>query len=173
VDGVNYFFTKKFGIYFVATSKTNVAPSCILDIIYRMMKIFRDYCGVLNEESIRKNFVLIYEIIDEVIDYGHAQLVTTENIRQFIVNEPVMIQAKGQVKKPASSWRPKFFKSSTVASTAIQKPISNLDAKKTKTNEIFVDIFEKLTVSGIALRLTFDGLLDLVQLKWNGDQRSH
>ena len=60
MDGVNYFFTKKFGIYFVATSKTNVAPSTILDIIYRMMKIFRDYCGVLNEESIRKNFVLIY-----------------------------------------------------------------------------------------------------------------
>lgn len=72
VDGVNYFFTKKFGIYFVATSKMNVAPSAIMDIIYRMMKIFRDYCGVLNEESIRKNFVLIYEIIDEVIDYGHA-----------------------------------------------------------------------------------------------------
>ena len=94
VDGVNYFFTKKFGIYFVATTKTNVAPSTILDIIYRMMKIFRDYCGVLNEESIRKNFVLIYEIIDEVIDYGHAQLVTTENIRQFIVNEPVLLQPK-------------------------------------------------------------------------------
>lgn len=69
---MNYFFTKKFGIYFVATSKTNAAPSAIMDIIYRMMKIFRDYCGVLNEESIRKNFVLIYEIIDEVIDYGHA-----------------------------------------------------------------------------------------------------
>lgn len=124
VDGVNYFFTKKFGIYFVATSKTNVAPSTILDIIYRMMKIFRDYCGVLNEESIRKNFVLIYEIIDEVIDYGHAQLVTTENIRQYIVNEPVLIAPKTQAaKKTTSSWRPKFFKSSTVASTAIQKPI--------------------------------------------------
>ena len=145
VDGVNYFFTKKFGIYFVATTKTNVAPSTILDIIYRMMKIFRDYCGVLNEESIRKNFVLIYEIIDEVIDYGHAQLVTTENIRQFIVNEPVMLQPKTAAKK--TGWRPKFFKSSTVASTAIQKPIQKLDAKKTKTNEIFVDIFEKLTVS--------------------------
>ena len=144
---MNYFFTKKFGIYFVATSKTNVAPSTILDIIYRMMKIFRDYCGVLNEESIRKNCVLIYEIIDEVIDYGHAQLVTTENIRQFIVNEPVLIATKNPAKKTTSSWRPKFFKSSTVASTAIQKPISNLDAKKTKTNEIFVDIFEKLTVS--------------------------
>ena len=95
------------------------------------MKVFRDYCGVLNEESIRKNFVLIYEIIDEMIDYGHAQLVTTENIRQNIVNEPVLIQQtkKGQ-KTTTSSWKPKIFKPSTVASTAIQKPISPLDAKK-------------------------------------------
>jgi AP-4 complex subunit mu-1 len=85
-----------------------------------MMKVFRDYCGVLNEESIRKNFVLIYEIIDEVIDYGHAQMVTTESIRQFIVNEPVLIQPKTQQKKSGgSSWKPKFLKSSTVASTAI------------------------------------------------------
>ena len=37
----------------------------------KMMKVFRDYCGVINEETIRKNFVLIYEIIDEIIDYGH------------------------------------------------------------------------------------------------------
>jgi len=117
VDGINYFFTKKFGIYFVATTKHNVQPSVILDILYRMMKIFRDYCGVLNEESIRKNFVLIYEIIDEMIDYGHAQLVTTENIRQNIVNEAVLIQQTKKVAK--SSWKPKIFKSSTVASTAI------------------------------------------------------
>ena len=78
MDGVNYFFTKKFGIYFTATTKNNVAPSTVMDILYRMMKVFRDYCGVLSEESIRKNFVLIYEIIDEVIDYGHPSLVTTE-----------------------------------------------------------------------------------------------
>jgi AP-4 complex subunit mu-1 len=91
VDGVNYFFTRKFGIYFVATTKHNTSPSMVHDIIYRMMKVFRDYCGILNEESIRKNFVLIYEIIDEIIDYGHAQLVTTEHIRQFIVNEPIVV----------------------------------------------------------------------------------
>ena len=90
-----------------------------------MMKVFRDYCGILNEESIRKNFVLIYEIIDEIIDYGNAQLVTTENIRQYIVNEPIMIkETKIPGEKPKKkSWKPKFFKSSTVASTAIQKPI--------------------------------------------------
>lgn len=77
----------------MATTKYNVSPSFVMDIIYRMMKIFRDYCGVLNEETIRKNFVLIYEIIDEVIDYGHPQLIATENVRQYTVSDAVMSQA--------------------------------------------------------------------------------
>lgn len=134
----------------MATTKHNVAPSMVHDIIYRMMKVFRDYCGVLNEESIRKNFVLVYEIIDEVIDYGHPQLVSTEHIRSLIVNEPIIVQEKNHDKKKKSSWKPKFFKSSTVASTAIQKSVATkTDGKKRKSqkNEIFVDIFEKLTVS--------------------------
>ena len=117
MDGVNYFWTLKFGIYFVATVKQNVSPSLVFDIIYRMMKVCRDYCGVISEEAIRKNFTLIYEIIDECIDYGHPQLVTTEAIRPFIVNEPIMIQPKKAGSKTPqpkkSSWKPSFFKSST------------------------------------------------------------
>ena len=31
------------------------------------MKVFKDYCGVLTEESIRKNFILIYELVDEMM----------------------------------------------------------------------------------------------------------
>lgn len=91
MQGLNFFFTKKFGIYFVATTKYNVSPSYVMDIIYRMMKVFRDYCGVLNEESIRKNFILIYEIIEEIIDYGHPQLMATENIRQYTVSDAIVI----------------------------------------------------------------------------------
>lgn len=102
----------------MATTKHNVSPSLVFDIIYRMMKVFRDYTGILNEESIRRNFVLIYEIIDEVIDYGHTQIVTTEQVRPLIVNEPIVVQEL-KMKEKKKSWKPKFFKSSTVASTAI------------------------------------------------------
>lgn len=122
MDGINYFYTKKFGIYFVGTTKANVSPSYVIDILYRMMKVFRDFCGVLNEESIRKNFVLIYEIIDEIIDYGHPQLITTENIKQYIINEPIIIQQKQPGK--TSSFTPSIFSSNTISSTAIQRPMS-------------------------------------------------
>lgn len=37
------------------------------NVALRVAGLFKDYCGVLNEESIRMNFTLVYEILDEVI----------------------------------------------------------------------------------------------------------
>ena len=34
-------------------------------------QVFKDYCGVLSEEAIRKNFILIYELLDEILDFGY------------------------------------------------------------------------------------------------------
>ena len=31
------------------------------------------YCGLLTEAAVRKNFMLIYELLDEVMDYGRLQ----------------------------------------------------------------------------------------------------
>jgi hypothetical protein len=36
-------------------------------MLVRLAKLFKDYCGVLNEEAIRKNFALIYEILDDAM----------------------------------------------------------------------------------------------------------
>lgn len=49
-------------------------PSFILEILERVSKVCKDYCGVLSEESIRKNFILIYELLDEMIVRGACTL---------------------------------------------------------------------------------------------------
>jgi len=67
-------------MFFVCTSKYNVSPAFVMDIIYRMLKVFRDYTGVLSEESIRKNFVLVYEVIDELLvseDHSSNRIMVT------------------------------------------------------------------------------------------------
>lgn len=52
-----------------------------------------------------------------------------------------------------------------MASTAIQKPISKIDNKKNKSNEIFVDIFEKLTIlfnaNGVVINAAIDGVIQM------------
>ena len=71
IDGINFGYVKKSGLYIVATTRFDICPSIILEIIHRVCKIIKDFCGVLSEEAIRKNFVLIYEILDEILDFGH------------------------------------------------------------------------------------------------------
>jgi AP-4 complex subunit mu-1 len=35
------------------------------------MQKVTDFCGGTEEEMLRTNFVLVYEIMDEIIDYGY------------------------------------------------------------------------------------------------------
>jgi len=58
---------KVIGLLFVATTRANVSPSLILELLQRIARVIKDYLGILSEESLRKNFVLVYELLDEVI----------------------------------------------------------------------------------------------------------
>lgn len=58
-----------------------------MEVLNRGSKMIKDFCGVLTEESIRKNFTLIYEILDEFIDFGFPQYTSTEQIKPFIIND--------------------------------------------------------------------------------------
>lgn len=113
-------------MYLVFTSETNISPAFVFDLLYQIMKVFRDFCGILSEESIRKNFVLIYEIIEEMIvshnssqDFGIPQLSSTEAIKPYIVNEAVQIVTHTIAGR---AFKPSIF-SATMPSTAITRPM--------------------------------------------------
>lgn len=154
VDGVNFIYSKKNELYLVLTTKDNVSPSYFLEILERLMKVIRDHCGVLSEESIRKNFVLIYEIIDEMIDYGYPQLSSTELIKPFVFTKPVIIS------KIATQ---SLFNMNTTPGDSIKKPV--VTDSKNKKNEIFVDVIEKITVlfnsSGNLINSSVDGCIKM------------
>lgn len=71
IEGINFAYIKKQGLYVVCTSRFDGCPSVQLEILNRFCKMIKDFCGIMNEEAIRKNFVLIYEILDEVVDFGY------------------------------------------------------------------------------------------------------
>lgn len=50
--------------------------------------------GCINEEVMRKNFVLVYEILDEEIDWGYPQITSTELVKPYIVSEPILLPAQ-------------------------------------------------------------------------------
>uniref|UniRef100_A0A7C9E285 MHD domain-containing protein n=1 Tax=Opuntia streptacantha TaxID=393608 RepID=A0A7C9E285_OPUST len=86
VDGVNYFHVKIVGLLFVATTRTNVSPSLVLELLQRIARVIKDYLGILSEESLRKNFVLVYELLDEVIQ-GTKRMPGTAVTKSVVANE--------------------------------------------------------------------------------------
>lgn len=62
---------KKKELYFVISSlKRNLSPSLALELLENIVNRIHDFCGGIDEELLRTNFVLIYELMDEIIDYG-------------------------------------------------------------------------------------------------------
>ena len=54
---------------------------------------WQDYCGTLTEESIRKNFVLLYELLDEMVDYGYPQITNTEQLKLCVHNQAAAVES--------------------------------------------------------------------------------
>eukprot|EP00927_Polykrikos_kofoidii_P030380 TRINITY_DN2613_c0_g1_i1.p1 TRINITY_DN2613_c0_g1~~TRINITY_DN2613_c0_g1_i1.p1 ORF type:complete len:478 (+),score=81.04 TRINITY_DN2613_c0_g1_i1:103-1434(+) len=161
LDGVSYVFIKKSGLYFVATTGQNVSPCAVVELLTKLSKVFKDFCGVLNEESIRKNFVLVYELLDEMIDYGHPQTTNTEHLKSCIHNEAVLVE------QPKTALTFPKWNQRTVPSNAAQRPVGptqNESARK-KKNEIFVDILERITVlmnaNGFVVNSAIDGSIQM------------
>uniref|UniRef100_A0A915DT19 AP complex mu/sigma subunit domain-containing protein n=1 Tax=Ditylenchus dipsaci TaxID=166011 RepID=A0A915DT19_9BILA len=81
-NGLNYIFIKHMNIFLVSLSKKNANAALIFSWLYKCVEVFTCYFKDLEEESVRDNFVVIYELLDEMSDFGYPQ--TTE--REFFKN---------------------------------------------------------------------------------------
>ncbi|GLC41360.1 hypothetical protein PLESTB_001020500 [Pleodorina starrii] len=158
VDGVTYLHIKEGGVQLVATTRSNLSPSFVLEFLKRICTIVKDYCGFLSEDAIRKNVVLIYELLDEVVDYGFPQSTATEALKQFVVNEPTVVAPAFYQAKPLFSL--------SKGPTGVFKSV--LDTARTdgkRRDEIFVDVVERITctfnASGYIASAQVDGAVQI------------
>ena len=61
----------------LALSKRNTNAVEVVLFLHRLVQVLVEYFKELEEESIRDNFVIIYELMDEMMDFGYPQ--TTES----------------------------------------------------------------------------------------------
>jgi AP-1 complex subunit mu len=130
VSNVHYAWIKHRNIYIVAVAKRNPNLSLIFSFLYKVVEILIDYFNVLEEESIRDNFVLIYELLDEVIDHGYPQTTETKVLKEYIKTE----SNKMKVDK----------KSLAIPFTGVEKISWRPEGIKYKVNQAFLDVVEKV-----------------------------
>ncbi|GAX10673.1 AP-1 complex subunit mu [Fistulifera solaris] len=114
-----------------AVTIRNSNAALTLTFLYRLSQVFKDYFGTLEEESIRDNFVIIYELLDETMDFGLPQSLDSTILRSFITTGANRMAEDTRSKPPvaltnAVSWR--------------------AEGIKHKKNEIFLDVVEKLNL---------------------------
>jgi AP-2 complex subunit mu-1 len=84
IDGASFIHVTHKDIILLATSKANVNAGMVIYFLYQLVRICKAYFGDFDENAIRKHFVLIYELLDEVMDYGMPQILDPDILKQFI-----------------------------------------------------------------------------------------
>uniref|UniRef100_A0A7S4ANY5 MHD domain-containing protein n=1 Tax=Pseudo-nitzschia australis TaxID=44445 RepID=A0A7S4ANY5_9STRA len=164
-DGLTYMHVKRNGLIFACNTARNVSAVTVIELLNTIARVFKDYCGTLSEEGIRKNFILLYELLDEMLDYGYPQVTRTLNLKSCVYNEAILVDPITNTSKMVN---PK-----TASASAVHKPVISAvnangrksDASGQQKNEIFVDILERLNVlfsaNGYVLNSTIDGCIQM------------
>jgi len=129
----SFMYVKVGSVFIVAVSQGNAQAAVAFQFLSSLVKIIKAYCGSdVNDNLIRNNFVLLYEVLDEVLDYGFPQNTTIDLLKNFITQQAespsgdvmemtptanITIQATGAI-----SWRKEGI--------------------KYRKNELFIDVVE-------------------------------
>lgn len=56
-------------IYVVAVTKSNANAALVFEFLYRLVGLGKGYFGKFDEEAVKNNFVLVYELLDGMACY--------------------------------------------------------------------------------------------------------
>lgn len=127
-EGINYLYIRHNNLYLLALTKRNSNAAEILLFLHKLVEVFTEYFKELEEESIRDNFVVIYELLDEMMDFGHPQTTESKILQEYITQESHKLDV---ARVPISvtnavSWRS--------------------EGLRYRKNEVFLDVVESLNL---------------------------
>ncbi|KAK3223442.1 hypothetical protein Dsin_010467 [Dipteronia sinensis] len=83
-NGVTYLFIQHSNVYLMTASRQNCNAASLLSFLHRVVDVFKHYFEELEEESLRDNFVVVYELLDEMMDFGYPQYTEARILSEFI-----------------------------------------------------------------------------------------
>ncbi|KAK4427584.1 AP-3 complex subunit mu [Sesamum alatum] len=126
------------GITFLACTQVEMPPLMAIEFLCRVADVLSDYLDGLNEDLIKDNFVIVYEILDEMIDNGFP-LTTEPNILREMIAPPNLVSKVLSVVTGNSS----NMSNTLPGATSSCVPWRKTDLKHT-SNEVYVDLVEEM-----------------------------
>ncbi|CRL07093.1 CLUMA_CG020092, isoform A [Clunio marinus] len=91
LQSTNLVSIQRCGVYFVVVCKQDVQPLFVIEFLHRVVDMFEDYFSECNEAVIKENYVVIYELLEEMLDNGFP-LATESNILKELIKPPNVLR---------------------------------------------------------------------------------
>ena len=128
INDVHYCWIRYKNIYIVAVSKRNPDICMVFFFLHRLIDLLIGYFNVLEDESIRDNFVLIYELLDEIMDHGYPQNTDAKLLKEYIKTSSFRLAVKKKI-----------------TTEVINNQVSRAPGIKYQVNQAFVDVTERVS----------------------------
>ncbi|VVC31659.1 Clathrin adaptor, mu subunit, conserved site,Clathrin adaptor, mu subunit,Mu homology [Cinara cedri] len=138
-------------IWIVAVTKQNVNITMVFQFLGSFAKTMKSYFGKFNEDKVKNNFVLVYELLDEMLDFGYPQNCDAAILKTYIT------QAGNRSEPIAQDKLTKI--TAQVTGTLYWRP----DDIKYRNSLLFLDVVERINLLmsplGIVLSAYVDGYI--------------
>ena len=85
IDGNTFLYVRHKDMFFVAVTRSNSNAAMVFSFLYAVLDIFRGYFEEdFDEDAIRDNFTLVYELLDEILDFGYPQNCALDVLKMYI-----------------------------------------------------------------------------------------
>lgn len=83
-DNYVFFFIKHENITILAVSTRNSNAMMVFSFLHELKKIWIEYFKNLEAESVKDNMIMIYELLDEIMDNGYPQSTEIKSLKKMI-----------------------------------------------------------------------------------------
>lgn len=124
-------------MYFVAVTQSEVPPLFVIEFLHRIFDIFMQYFSDCTEQRIKDHYVVVYELLEEMLDNGYP-LATESNVLKELIKPPSIVRNMVNT----------LTGESHVSSKLPSGQLSNVPWRRTgvkyTSNEIFLDLIEEV-----------------------------
>ncbi|XP_043223865.1 AP-1 complex subunit mu-1-like [Amphibalanus amphitrite] len=128
-SGCTFMYIKHSNVYVVSTTRKNANVSLVFVFLHRLVQVFEHYFKELEEESLRDNFVIVYELLDELNDFGFPQTTDSKILQEYITQESHKLEVAPR--PPMAVTNAVHWRSEGI---------------KYRKNEVFLDVIESVNL---------------------------
>ncbi|XP_014778179.1 AP-3 complex subunit mu-1 isoform X1 [Octopus bimaculoides] len=145
-------------LYFVAVVTTEVSPLFVIEFLHRVFDTFEDYFAECTESTIKEHYVIVYELLDEMLDNGFP-LAVESNVLKELIKPPNFLRT---ITDTVTG------KSTGVSGILPTGQLSNIPWRRTgvkyTNNEAYFDVIEEIDAildkSGATVFAEIQGYID-------------